>query len=91
MFFIETMSTAELTLPVSNIPTSSSIGLGMKGMNTLSGLGGYMTLGLAAKAKPLVTSIGDDVLIPKDSAKAHFTRINEILIWFCRRGSVTGG
>lgn len=70
MFFLETMSTSELTLPVSNVPTSSSMGIGM---NKLTGLGGYMTLGLAAKAKPLVTSVSDEVLIPKDSRQLATT------------------
>ena len=65
MFFIETMSTSELTMPTNPIPTSSSIG-GL-GMNTLTGLGGYMTLGLAAKAKPLAVTVDEKVLIPKDS------------------------
>ena len=57
------MSTAELTMPV-HIPSSISTGYGM---NALSGLGGYMSLGLAAKAKPLALTIGEYVLIPKDS------------------------
>ncbi|KLO10830.1 hypothetical protein SCHPADRAFT_906559 [Schizopora paradoxa] len=65
MFFLETMSTAELTLPVGNVPTSSSIGIGM---NALTGLGGFVTLGMAAKAKPLITTVGDEVLIPKDNS-----------------------
>lgn len=51
-------------MPV-NIPSSSSTGA--YGMNALSGLGGYMSLGLAAKAKPMAVNIGDDVLIPKES------------------------
>ena len=58
------MTTAELTMPV-NISTSTSAGA--YGMNALSGLGGYMTLGLAAKAKPLAVTVDEDVLIPKDS------------------------
>lgn len=68
MFFLETMSTAELTLPVGNVPTSSSMGIGM---NTLTGLGGFVTLGLAAKAKPLITTVGEEVLIPKDSKNQY--------------------
>ena len=63
MFFLETMSTAELTLPISAIPTATAGGLGM---NALSGLGGYMTLGLASKAKALAVTVDEDVLIPRD-------------------------
>ncbi|KAH8118200.1 vacuolar sorting protein 39 domain 1-domain-containing protein [Phellopilus nigrolimitatus] len=65
LFYLETMSTAELTMPV-NVPSSTSAG--GYGRSALSGLGGYMTLGLAAKAKPQAVVIGEDVLIPKDNA-----------------------
>ena len=51
-------------MPV-NISTSTSAGA--YGMNAFSGLGGYMTLGLAAKAKALAVTVDEDVLIPKDS------------------------
>ena len=64
LFFLETMSTAELTMPM-NIPSSASSGT--YGMTALSGLGGYMSLGLAAKAKPMAVTVGEEVLIPKDS------------------------
>ena len=38
------------------------------GMGALSGLGGYMTLGLGAKAKPNVANVNDnEALIAKDS------------------------
>ena len=56
------MSTGEITMPV-NVPSSTSAGA----YNALSGLGGYMSLGLAAKAKALAVPIGEKVLIPKDS------------------------
>lgn len=69
LFYLETMSTAELTMPV-NITASTSAGA--YGINALSGLGGYMTLGLAAKAKPLAVTIDEDVLIPKDSVYLCF-------------------
>jgi len=37
-------------------------------MNALTGLTGYMTLGLGAKAKPAVVQVGDsEVLLGKDS------------------------
>lgn len=68
LFYLETMSTAELTMPV-HVPSSTSTGYGM---NALSGLGGYMSLGLAAKAKPLALTIGENVLIPKDNAGLFF-------------------
>ncbi|EJD06913.1 uncharacterized protein FOMMEDRAFT_117970 [Fomitiporia mediterranea MF3/22] len=69
LFYLETMSAAEFTMPV-NVPSSSSTGA--YGMNALSGLGGYMSLGLAAKAKPMAVAVGEEVLIPKDSAGLFF-------------------
>lgn len=65
LFYLETMTTAELTMPV-NMPSSASTEA--YGMKALTGLGGYMSLGLAAKAKPLAITIGEDVLIPKDGS-----------------------
>ncbi|THH09023.1 hypothetical protein EW145_g2303 [Phellinidium pouzarii] len=70
LFYLDTMSTAELTIPV-NMPFSTSAG--GYGRNALTGLGGYMTLGLAAKAKPLAVVVGEDVLIPKDNAGMFFS------------------
>ena len=80
------MSTAELTMPV-HIPSSISTGYGM---NALSGLGGYMSLGLAAKAKPLALTIGDNVLIPKDSKSGPSTVRCIILIIFIDAGLLFG-
>ena len=57
------MTAADLTMPV-NVPSSTSTGA--YGIGALSGLGGYMSLGLAAKAKPLAVTVGDEVLIPRD-------------------------
>lgn len=57
------MSTTDLTMPVTMPVSTSAEGYGMK---ALSGLGGYMSLGLAAKAKPLAVTVGEDVLIPKE-------------------------
>ena len=45
----------------------SSTSSGTYSMTALSGLGGYMSLGLAAKAKPMAVTVGEEVLIPKDS------------------------
>lgn len=51
------------TIPVNTATSIRSIGRG-----AFTGLGGYMTLGLTTKAKPIVENIGNDqVLIPKDS------------------------
>ncbi|KAL5525933.1 hypothetical protein ACEPAG_7271 [Sanghuangporus baumii] len=69
LFYLETMTAAELTMPV-NMPTSTSSG--GYGMSSLSGLGGYMSLGLAAKAKPMAVTVGDEVLIPKDGVGFFF-------------------
>lgn len=65
LFYLETMSTSDLTMPLS-IPSSTS--KEAYGMKALSGLGGYITLGLIAKAKPLALTIGEDVLIAKDGS-----------------------
>ncbi|KAI0635691.1 hypothetical protein C8Q77DRAFT_1277165 [Trametes polyzona] len=63
---LRTSTTVDVTTP---IPTASSSGsIGTMGMGALSGLGGYMTLGLGAKAKPCVVGLNDDeALIAKDN------------------------
>jgi len=49
---------------VTPLPTTASVGA----MGALSGLTGYMTLGLMAKPKPIaVTTKDSEVLITKDS------------------------
>jgi len=48
---------------ISSLPITSS----GTAMNALTGLTGYMTLGLGAKAKPAVVKVGSsEVLIAKD-------------------------
>lgn len=51
------------------MPTATSgSAIGNMGMGALSGLGGYMTLGLGSKAKPCVVSIDEkEALVAKDS------------------------
>lgn len=45
------------------------------GKGALSGLGGYMTLGLGAKVKPCAVNVGDsEVLIAKDSELHSYFR-----------------
>lgn len=71
LFSLDTMSTTE----IASIPTTtkSVAGIGNVGMGALSGLGGYMTLGLGSKLRPCVTNVGDaQVLVVKDSACAGF-------------------
>ncbi|THH21289.1 hypothetical protein EW146_g228 [Bondarzewia mesenterica] len=66
LFSLETMSTTEVTTP----PTASlsATNISNMGMGALSGLGGYMTLGLGAKSKPCTVSVGEsEVLIAKDN------------------------
>lgn len=59
IFSLKTMTLADITLPAAATTT---------GMGTLSGLTGYMTLGLSAKAKPSLLTIKEsEVLIIKDS------------------------
>ena len=61
------MMLTETALPNANNVTVTGLGMGM-GMGALTGLGGYMTLGLGAKEKkPAIVKINGEVLIPKDS------------------------
>ncbi|KAI0324590.1 hypothetical protein GY45DRAFT_1331365 [Cubamyces sp. BRFM 1775] len=63
---LKTSSTVDVSTP---IPTAVSGGsIGSMSMGALSGLGGYMTLGLGAKAKPCVASLNEnEALIAKDN------------------------
>lgn len=63
---LDAMTLSDITFP--NINSAPVSGLGM-GMGALTGLGGYMTLGLGAKEKkaPIVKITDGEVLIPKDS------------------------
>lgn len=65
--YLNTMSVAELVLP-STSTSSAGLGMGRVGMGALSGLGGYVSLGLGGKAaKPSVIQLSDgEVLITKD-------------------------
>ena len=57
------------TIEIASAPTTtkSVAGIGNVGMGALSGLGGYMTLGLGSKLRPCVTNVGDaQVLVAKD-------------------------
>jgi len=60
IFSISTMSAVEIVTP---LPLTGS----GTAMNALTGLTGYMTLGLGAKAKPSVVQVGDsEILVGKD-------------------------
>jgi len=59
IFSFKTMTPTDITLPATTATT---------GMGAFSGLAGYMTLGLGAKAKPSLLTIKEsEVLIVKDS------------------------
>lgn len=59
IFSLKTMTPVDVTLPTTTTAT---------GMGAFSGLTGYMTLGLGAKAKPSLLTIKEsEVLIVKDS------------------------
>lgn len=59
IFSLKTLTPVDITLPA---PTIAA------GMGAFSGLTGYMTLGLGAKAKPsLLTTKDSEILIAKDS------------------------
>lgn len=63
IFTLSTMTAVDIVTP---LPTTTSVGVGA--MGALSGLTGYMTLGLGAKPKPFAVNTGDsEVLITKDS------------------------
>ena len=69
LFSLDSMS----IIGIYSAPTTakSGAGIGNVGMSALSGLGGYMTLGLGSKLRPCVTNVGDEnVLIAKDSTYA---------------------
>jgi len=71
LFSLDTMSTIEIASAPTT--TKSVAGIGNVGMGALSGLGGYMTLGLGSKLRPCVTNVGDaQVLVAKDSTCAGF-------------------
>ena len=71
IFSLVTLTANDVSIPVS--PTSS-----VPGMGTLSGLTGYMTLGLGAKSKPCVTCIKDsEALIIKDGGFLHHSFLHE--------------
>ncbi|KAI0322535.1 vacuolar sorting protein 39 domain 1-domain-containing protein [Amylostereum chailletii] len=66
LFSLDTMSTSEITIPP--VASSSATTIGGMGMGSLSGFGGYMTLGLGAKDKPCVTNVRQgEVLLAKDN------------------------
>ena len=69
LFSLDSMSMIEIY----SAPTTSKsgAGIGNVGMSALSGLGGYMTLGLGSKLRPCVTNVdNENVLITKDSTCA---------------------
>ncbi|KAF8501265.1 vacuolar sorting protein 39 domain 1-domain-containing protein [Gautieria morchelliformis] len=68
---LDTMTISDIAFPSANSVTVTGLGMGMgMGMGALTGLGGYMTLGLGAKEKkPSIARIEEgEVLIPKDNS-----------------------
>lgn len=62
MFSIPTMTATEIVIPLPTTGSSTT-------MNAISGLTGYMTLGLGAKAKPAVVQTAEsELLLAKDGA-----------------------
>lgn len=71
ILYLETMSIADVVLPTTLHPSTSTglTGAMGMGMNAFSGLGGYVTLGLLAKSKPTVIKTAEgEFVIPKDSS-----------------------
>ena len=72
VFSLSTMSAVDIITP---LPTTTSAGVGA--MGALSGLTGYMTLGLGAKPKPTAVHTGkSEVLITKDSECAVYSTLS---------------
>ena len=69
LFSLDSMSIIEIySAPTTSKPGAGKPGIGNVGMSALTGLGGYMTLGLGSKLRPCVTNVSDEnVLIAKDS------------------------
>ncbi|KAI0041201.1 hypothetical protein FA95DRAFT_1611206 [Auriscalpium vulgare] len=66
LFSLESLTATEIATPP--VASVSAVAISNMGMGALSGLGGYMTLGLGAKAKPCVTNVSSsEVLIAKDN------------------------
>ncbi|CCL98167.1 uncharacterized protein FIBRA_00161 [Fibroporia radiculosa] len=66
LFSLRTSTMTELTMPVASAPSVS--GISNMGMGALSGLGGYMTLGLGTKTRPCVIRVQEgEVLVAKDN------------------------
>ncbi|KAI0714450.1 hypothetical protein C8T65DRAFT_644360 [Cerioporus squamosus] len=62
---MKTSITVDVTTPIPATSSTNSISMGM---GALSGLGGYMTLGLGAKTRPNVINVNEDeALITKDN------------------------
>jgi Vam6/Vps39-like protein vacuolar protein sorting-associated protein 39 len=70
LLYLDTMSVADIVPPTTVHPGASSglTGAMGLGMNAISGLGGYMTLGLGAKNKPtIIKTTEGEFIIPKES------------------------
>jgi len=66
VFSLKSATMTELAMPVTS--TTSVSGISNMSMGALTGLGGYMSLGLGAKARPCVVAINDrEALVAKDS------------------------
>lgn len=63
---LKTSTTVDISTPIPT--TTSGTAMSAMGIGAFSGLGGYMTLGLGAKAKPNVINVSEsEALITKDS------------------------
>ena len=68
LFDMNTMTATELVMPAPSATAAS-------GLSAFSGLSGYMTLGLGAKARPVVIQINDEeTLVVKDSKAVRLHR-----------------
>lgn len=80
LFSLDTMSTIEIASAATTSKSAAGIGNVGMGMGALSGLGGYMTLGLGSKLRPCATNVGDaQVLIAKESTCAGFSRHSRLI------------
>ncbi|OCH95424.1 hypothetical protein OBBRIDRAFT_816580 [Obba rivulosa] len=65
VFSLKTSTTTDIVTP---IPAAPAVGITNMGKGALSGLGGYMTLGLGTKPKPCVVSVSEsEALVGKEN------------------------
>ena len=77
LFSLQTMTPVDISFPMATSTSAASIG--SMGMSAFSGLGGYMTLGLGAKAKPNALRVTEtEFLIAKER---EWLLVSRLSLW----------